>query len=338
MTPKPTSDEAKTGARSSGPQSKPRTVHSCNFRYAGRLSNENARALTALHEKFAVNVATSLELYLGTSLQLKLLSLEQMAIQDYVAGMKSNNYVVPCTPNVTESMLLVEMDISLIFPIIDLLLGGTGEASEQTRELTEIDEEIMQSVTVLVVKQMERSWRALDLLLTPGRCTKPGMIQQIFQVNEKLVLLMFEMTIGGTTGPFNIVLPAPFVGSLLRHLKTAQAKKTSSLRPPPSPTLRERILECDFTVAADMTQMRVLVKDLIALKPGMVLKMKAPVNKPGRLTVENVEIFEAGPVRNGSRKAAQLSCRMQEPAPTKEWYDDVPDSRNKSTVLLEHAL
>ena len=53
-----------------GNRPKPRTIHSCNFRYAGRLSNENARALTALHEKFALNVTTSLELYLGTTLQL----------------------------------------------------------------------------------------------------------------------------------------------------------------------------------------------------------------------------------------------------------------------------
>ena len=64
--------------------------------------------------------------------------------------------------------------------------------------------------------------------------------------------------------------------------------------------------------------MRVLVKDLIAVKPGMILKMKAPVGKPGRLTVEDVEIFEALPVRNGARKAAQLSGRALEPAARKE--------------------
>jgi hypothetical protein len=46
--------------------------------------------------------------------------------------------------------------------------------------------------------------------------------------------------------------------------------------------------------------------------------MKAPVKTPGRLTVANVEIFEALPVRNGSRKAAQLASRSQEPAAKKE--------------------
>ena len=316
MTVSKASDERKPAAGVSRP--KPRTIHSCNFSYAGRLSNENARALTALHEKFALNVTNSLELYLGTSLHLKLLSLEQMAIVDYISGMAVNSYLVPCALNVMESSCLLELDSTLVFPMIDLLLGGAGTALEGARELTEIDEEIMQSVTALVVKQIESSWRTLNLSLTVGRCIKPGMIQQIFLLNEKLVLLMFEMTIGGTMGPFNLVLPTSFVGFLLRHLKAAQSKKISSLRSIRNPSLRERILDCDFVVAADITQMRVLVKDLIDLKPGTILKMKAPVRNPGRLTVEDVEIFEALPVRNGTRKAAQLSTRSQEPAAKRE--------------------
>jgi flagellar motor switch protein FliM len=299
-------------------RSKPRTIHSCNFRYAGRLSNENARTLTALHEKFALNVANALELYLGASLRLKLLALEQMPIPDYIGGMAPNNYLLPCAFNMMESNFLMEMDIALIFPIIDLLLGGTGTTLVQERELTEIEEEIMQSVSALIVREVERSWRTLNLSLTPGHCIKPAMIQHAFLLNEKIVLLMFEMSVGGTTGDFNIVLPTSFVGFLLRHLKAAQSKKTSSLRLFRNPSLRERILDCDFRVAVDITQMRVLVNDLVDLKPGMILRMNAPVKKPGRLTVQDVEIFDALPVRNGARKAAQLLSRSQEPAATKE--------------------
>ena len=64
----------------SGVQPRARSIHSCNFRYAGRLSNENARALTSLHEKFALNVTNSLEAFLGTSIRLKMVSLEQLAL------------------------------------------------------------------------------------------------------------------------------------------------------------------------------------------------------------------------------------------------------------------
>jgi flagellar motor switch protein FliM len=307
--------KASTGAPQEPRQ---RIVHSCNFRYAGRLSNENARALTALHEKFALNVTTSLELYLGATLHLKLLSLEQMAIEDYVSGVAPNSYLLPCALSVMESNVLIEIDLELIFPIIDLLLGGAGTAAENAREMTEIDEEIMQSVTALIVSQIERAWKTLNLSLTAGRCIKQNMIQQVFMANDKLVLLMFEMTVGETTAPFKIVLPTSFVGFLLRHLNAMQSKKASSLRPLRSPSLRERILDCDINVSADITLMRVLVKDLVGLKPGTILKMKAPVKRPGRLTVDDVEIFEAMLVRNGTRKAAQLSSRALEPAATKE--------------------
>jgi flagellar motor switch protein FliM len=305
-------------AKSTG-QPRSRTIHSCNFRYAGRLSNENARALTALHEKFALNVTNSLEVYLGTSIRLKMLSLEQLALQAYIGSIAPNTYLLPCALNVMGSNFLIEMDIRLIFPIIDLLLGGAGtSASDEARDLTEIDEEIMEIVTTLIVKEVDRAWRALNLSLTPGHCIKPAQINQIYPANEKLVLLMFEMTVGATTGPFKIVVPTSFVGFLLRHLKAAQSKKISILRHLPNPSLRERILDCQFNVAVDVTRMRVLVKDLIDLKPGTILKMKAPVKNPGRLTVEGVDIFEALPVRIGTLKAAQLTCRSQEPAATKE--------------------
>jgi flagellar motor switch protein FliM len=299
-------------------QQKPRTIQSCNFRYAGRLSNENVRMLTALHEKFAVNATNSLELFLGASLKLKLAALEQMSVGEYSSRTAATSYLMPCSLNVMETNFLLEMDIDLIFPVIDLLLGGAGTASEQVREFTEIDEEILESVTALIVRELENTWRALNLSLTPSHCIKPAMIQQVFLANEKLVLMIFEMSLGETSGCITMVLPTSFVGFLLRHLKAAQSKKISSLRLMRSPSLRERILDCDFTVAADITQMRVLVKDLVDLKPGMVLKMKAPVKNPGRLTVEDVELFEALPVRNGTRKAAQVSSRSQEPVVGKD--------------------
>jgi flagellar motor switch protein FliM len=81
-------------------QQRSRTIHSCNFRYAGRLSNENARALTAQHEKFATNVTNSLELYLGTSLHLKVLSLEQLPMMDYVKSVNADSYLLPCALNI----------------------------------------------------------------------------------------------------------------------------------------------------------------------------------------------------------------------------------------------
>lgn len=310
--PKPSESTTQVAGRA-----KPRMIHPCNFRYAGRLSNENARFLTSLHEKFAISLTNSLELYLGTSLNLKLISLEQLAISDYVGSIVTSNYLLPCSMGILDASCLIDIDIALIFPMIDLLLGGPGNCGNDAHELTEIDEEIMESVSALIVKELERSWRVLNLSLTAANPIKPSMIPQSFPANEKLVLLMFEMTLGQSSGSFTIVMPTPFVGYLLRHLKVAQAKK-SSLRVLHRPTLRERILDCNYVLSADIMHMRVLLKDLIDLQPGSILKTDSPVKQSGKVTVEGTEIFEALPVRNGPFKAAQITARCQEPAALKE--------------------
>ena len=297
---------------------KPRNVHPCNFRYAGRLSNENARALTSLHEKFALQVTSALQVYLGAAIKLRLVLLEQKMTQDYVAELSAQTLLVPCAVNVLESSMLLQMDTKLVFPVIDLLLGGAGLAEESTREITDIDEEIMESVTALIVREIERAWRSLNLSLTLGRSIKAAAIPHLFPVTERLVLLMFEMDVADTTGSFSIVLPTSFVGFLLRHLKASQSKQMSSFRNLPDASLRERMLDCKFKLAADIPHMRVLVKDLVGLKPGTILKLEAPVKTVGKLTVENTEIFEAAPVRNGSMKAAQVVARLTEPSFTKD--------------------
>jgi len=307
-------------ATTAAPPTSPRrpTIHPCNFRYAGRLSNDNARALTTLHEKFAMQAANSLEVYLGSALQIRFVSLEQTISGDYASRVPVENYVLPCALGVLECSFLIDMDAAVVFPVIDVLLGGVGSGSEQTRELTEIDEDIMIPVGELMVKELERAWKALSLSLRPARCIKPVGISQVLPVAEKVVTLLFEMTVGGSVGNLKIVLPTSFVGYLLRHLKAAQSKKISALRHLPNPTLRERLLDGSFTVATDQTQVRVLVRDLVGLRPGSILHMQAPVKNFGRLTVDSIDIFEATVVRSGRRKAAQLMARSLEPMPDRE--------------------
>src|ERR1700761_509221 len=268
-------------------------IHSCNFRYAGRLSNENARALTSLHEKFALHTTNALQVYLGAAIHLRLVSIEQKNTQEYVGALPAHSMLLPCALNVLQNSVLLEMDTQLVFPVIDLLLGGAGTVDAESRDLTDIDEEIMESVTSLIVKEIERPWRSMDITVSPSRCIKQATISQLFPANEKLVMLIFEMQVAETTGHLTLVLPPSFVGFVLRNLKAAQSKKLSSLRHLPTPNLRERMLDCKFTLASDITQMRVLVKELVDLKPGNVLRLNAPVKLPGRLTVENIDLFRS---------------------------------------------
>jgi flagellar motor switch protein FliM len=313
------SQEKETSATSQSTTQKPgparKNVYSCNFRSAGRLSNENARSLTAIHETFARHLASALDAFLGTGVEVKLTALDQLPIKDHIAGIPSLTYIVPFSLSTMPSTMIVECDVNLVFPMVDLLLGGPGGPGNSTRELSEIEEEIMHDVIMLIVRQAESAWHMPSMSMVANRRIKSSVLHQYCPPNEKVTLAKFEFDVAGTTGSFLLVFPAAFLNILIQQIKLDSPQKRGSVRYFPRPSIRERILDCDVEVASELQSLRVAVKDLIGLQPGSVLKLRAPVRTPSMLTAGGQGIFEATPVRNGSQKAAQLGRRI----PSTNW-------------------
>jgi flagellar motor switch protein FliM len=290
---------------------KPRSIQVCNFRSAGRLSNENARALSAIHETFARHLAVTLEDYLGAEIEVKLVGIDQVPINEHITSIPPLSYIVPCSLRSIPCTVIVECDLDIVFPIIERLLGGAGSPANDLRELSEIEEEIMQDVTALIAGQAERTWHIPNTSLEVGQRIKASQLSQCCSPTDKVTTLKFKIDIAGTTGSFQLVLSGSFSNVLINKIRGDQAQPKSRLRYFPMPSIRERILDCDVVVAAGLFPLKVAVRDLIGLQPGCVLKLRAPVQAPGALTLEGRELFEAVPVRNGSQKAAQLGRRAQ---------------------------
>jgi flagellar motor switch protein FliM len=290
---------------------KPRSIQPCNFRAAGRLSNETARALTAMHETLARNLTDALCGYVGTDLTVKLLELDQFPVKEHIANIPRFSYIASFPVSPISDSVVLECDIDLVFPIIDLLLGGSGVSRREARELSEIEQEIMQDLALLIARQTASAWGTPGLTVSATSRVEPDALQEAFPANEKVTAVKFEMEMESATGIFELVFPTSLVAVLIKQSKAGQPQKKGALRFFPTTSLRERILDCDVVVAADLPSMKVSVRDLVALQPGYVLKLRAPVKTPGMLTVAGREIFEAVPVRNGAQKAAQIGRRVQ---------------------------
>lgn len=287
------------------------TVLPCNFRSAGRLSNESARTLTSLHEVVARYLTNSLDVYLGTGLEIRLASLEQFAMEEFKTKCMAGGYMLPCTTRSASAAVLIEMDGPLMFTVIDLLLGGTGEKVEVITEVTEIDEDILEGVGTLIAAEIERAWPPMGYSLTPGKCVKPNYAHRIFPQTEKVIRTKFDVNIAGMMGTLYVSFPASLAGSLVRSTRSDHAGRPggSSFEAPPS--LRKRMLDCKFSLSGELTGLKVSVRELAAIEEGSVLLLSAPVAGPATLTLEGKSYFNALPVRQGNNKAMQLTHRLQ---------------------------
>ena len=112
------------------------------------------------------------------------------------------------------------------------------------------------------------------------------------------------------SGCFRVVLTNAFLNALLKQGKQEAPQKKARVLTIALPPLRERILDCDTEVSAELTGVGVSVRDLVALEAGSVLKLRAPIRMPATLTAGGHSLFEAVPVRNGLQRAAQLGRRV----------------------------
>ena len=282
----------------------------CNFRSAGRLSNESARALTAVHEVLARNLTNSLDVYLGTGLDVRLVSLEQLPMEDFKAKCLLGGYMLPCATHPTSSAVLLQMDNALMFTMIDLLLGGSGAKLQMVRELSEIDEEIMEGVAYLVAQQIEQVWQPMGYSLTPGKCLKPTTAHRIFPPSEKVLRIQFDVSVAGMTGALFLAFQAALGSYLVRRIRADQSSSKDGNSYLPLLSLRTRMLDCRFTVSGDLPDLKVSVRELAEIQPGSVLMLPAPVTS-GKLRIEGRNHFEALPVRHGNYKAMQLLYPVQ---------------------------
>jgi flagellar motor switch protein FliM len=297
-----TSTDTKQTRRPSGSQP---TVLPCNFRSAGRLSNESARTLTTLHEVLARNLTNSLDVYLGTGLEVRLINVEQLSMEDFRTSCLSAGYMLPCAARPSSSTVLLEMDNALMFTVIDLLLGGSGANPEGSRELTEIDEEIMEGVGSLIAQQIERVWQPIGFVLTPGKCVKPHLAHRVFPPTEKVLRIRFDVSVAGMNGALYVAFQASLGGHLVRNVRTDPSSgKNKGYAAIPS--LQRRILTCHFSLSGEIPELKVAVRDLAQIEVGTVLTLSAPVAAPGKLTLEGKTYYEASPVRQGNNKAMQL--------------------------------
>jgi flagellar motor switch protein FliM len=293
-------------------------IEPCNFRSAGQLSNESARVLTSMYETMARNLMNSLDVYLGVALEVRLISIRQLSMDEYKARIAASNYVLQCALAPSVSTMLLEIEGTLLFTMIDLLLGGSGAQLVHTREITEIDEEVMEGVSALVGQQAERIFQPIGIEVKPGGCIKPITAHKLFPPMEKVLDVHFELGMAGVTGSLCLVFPGSLGSHLVRNSKADPQAGRGALRYFPKLSLEQRMLECKFTVGGNLPPARVSVRSLAALAAGEVFLLPASVQTAGRLTLEGREIFEALPVRRGTLKGVELLTPVSLQTPPEE--------------------
>src|SRR5450432_1190616 len=115
-------------ARSSAPDAasteSQKRVLPYSFATAGQISTEQLRAISMLNDLFARNLTHNLAAWLRTRFQVNLVSAEQIQFNEFVLRIPEVSYVASVRLEPLGALSVLQLDLALAPPIVDLLLGG----------------------------------------------------------------------------------------------------------------------------------------------------------------------------------------------------------------------
>src|ERR1700743_411745 len=122
-----------------------------DFSRAGQISNNQMRAISSVNDLFARNMMHTMSAWLRTPFKMKLVAGEQLPFSEFLERLSSPSYICSIRLEPLGAVGLLELELALAAPIVDVLLGGVGRAWP-TRELTDIEESILSSVVQMTVR------------------------------------------------------------------------------------------------------------------------------------------------------------------------------------------
>jgi flagellar motor switch protein FliM len=187
------------------------------FSRAGQISNDQMRAISTVNDLFARNLMHSLGGWLRTPFRVKLVAGEQLPFSEFLERLPALAYVCSVRLEPLGAVGLLEIDLSLATPIVDVLLGGVGNAGER-RELTDIEEAIMTAVVELVIQELTQAWQPVGLEFALEKRETEAQAARAMSLGEKTLCVSFEVRMQEVQGVLNLCLPAVVLNAILRRL------------------------------------------------------------------------------------------------------------------------
>jgi flagellar motor switch protein FliM len=275
-----------------------------DFRRAGQISNDQMRAISSVNDLFARNLMHTLGAWLRTPFKMKLVAGEQLPFSEFLERLSAPTYICSIRLEPLGAVGLLELELALASPIVDVLLGGAGRAWP-ARELTDVEDAILTSVVQMTVQELNMAWQSVGLEFVFEKRESEAAVTRMLTAGEKTLCVSFEARMPEAQGAMNICLPAVVLNAILRRLisegdRPKRRSKEAQVR------MRQLIGETKLGTVLQFPLVRLRASELATLTPGMVLRLPLAKHSAAELRVGGLAFGQAYPVRVGEHRGAQL--------------------------------
>ena len=285
-----------------------------DFRRPDRIAKDQLRAIHLLHENFSRSLASSLSAYLRAYVAVNLFSVEQLAFMEFTQTLASPTCLVALGMKPFDGNTVLELSPALAFPILEMLLGGTGQGSVGLdRELSEIEQSILDTIIRIILQDLRGAWQAvanIDFSIEQHE-SEPSLLQ-ILAPNEAVVAISIEIRIGEIAGIMNLGIPSIIVKMLRQKFDQQWSHRKSQTTDVDHLQMLDLVRPSLVRIDMRLSGPKLGVDELLDLQEGDVLAFDYPIEKPLDVIVNGRVKYRGEVVESHHKRSIQILEQVTE--------------------------
>lgn len=283
-----------------------------DFKRPDKFSKDQIRTLYMLHENFARLLNTYLSTHLRTLVNVEVASVEQLTYEEFVRSLSNPSVIGVLAVPPLKGNVIMELNPSIAFSIIDRLFGGTGESTMKVRVLTEIEEAVIRKIFNKAIENFRDAWENV-VQISPqleAMETNPQ-FTQIVPPSDMVVIITLQVKIGTIEGLMNICIPylvlEPIMSKLTTTFWVAASVANKQEQPEQVEILQKKISNTSVPLVVELGTIDITIQEFLTLGFNDVLQLDTKVKDELKCIIGRYPKFYCRPGTFGKNAAVQIT-------------------------------
>ncbi len=247
-----------------------------DFGQLDRISKSQLRALHLMHEGFVRNLAASLSAYLRSYVVLNLVSLSQISYAEFVEGLESPTCLAYIGMPPYEGTAVLEVDLTLMFSLIELLLGSKARSTTAVqRTITDIEKNLIKTLLRVMLRDLSEAWKTVaEISFGVQSLASEPQLQHVLAHGDAVVVIAVEMRVGTFSGVMNLAIPSILVKRLRHKFDQVRQVRRADSSEKDQQRLKQLMEEASVSFEARLNAGTISARTLLELDTGDTLVLE----------------------------------------------------------------
>lgn len=277
-----------------------------DFNTPKKFTKDRLRLLNSVYENYSRILASYLSSMLRLTCEIELVNVEEQRYYEFNNALTEDDIIAFVDVTMEnesqpeEEPVMMQMSQSVIYCMIDRMLGGTGDIYDDDEEsvggYTEIELAIYENIVQYMTPPMSDVWQNyVNMQFKYEKIeTNPRLIQSV-GIDEIVVIVVFGIKIKETSGRITLSLPGSILDQVFKQFEQMNSSQNRR-KDHQSSRDREEIVRgvesSKLELTAKFGDSRITLEELYSIRVGDILNLNVPRGSDLELCVENRPWFK----------------------------------------------